>query len=179
MLYTIGTSNRSADEFYDTLKSYGVTRLIDVRSKPWSRLPQFQPKELQHEAIARGFKFTWQGKVLGGLSDIPTNVPLFQNIMENVVLLAEATNVAVFCAEGDPKDCHRSWKVGSYAFVNHGLIVQNILRNGKVEDISKTLLRTDAADIPPCLRDRAKTLAHEAEGVPIPKWALPDEGATA
>lgn len=175
MLYTIGTSNRSADEFYETLKKFGVTRLVDVRSKPWSRLPQFRLNEVQQEAVARGFKYTWQGKVLGGLNEIPTNVPLFQKIMENIVLLADEQDVAVFCSEGDPSECHRSWKVGSYAFVNHGLVVQNILRSGNTEDISKTLLRTNAADIPPCLRNRAKTLAHEAEGVPLPDFALKPE----
>jgi uncharacterized protein (DUF488 family) len=179
MLFTIGTSNRSADQFFETLKKYGVSRIIDVRSKPWSRLPQWRLQEAQQEAIARGFKFTWQGKVLGGLNDIPTNVPLYQKIIENVVALADQHNVAVYCSEGDPSECHRSWKVGSYFLARHGVVVQNILRDGSTEDITKTLLRTHPDNIPDCLRVEALTLSYHAEGKTLPGWLQPPQAQEA
>jgi uncharacterized protein (DUF488 family) len=42
MIYTVGHSTRSLDEFVDLLRAYGIKRLVDVRIIPRSRHnPQF------------------------------------------------------------------------------------------------------------------------------------------
>lgn len=165
MLYTIGSSNRTPDEFFGELKKRGIGRLIDVRSAPRSRFEHFRHPNILMEAAGVGVKYAWHGQLLGGMNEISTETPEYRKLADMVLELASEQNVAVFCAEGDPKDCHRSWKIGSYALVTQGLVVTNILRNGQDEDVTKTLLRTDPGNIPPCLRNKALELACKAEGV--------------
>ena len=48
MLFTIGHSNRSPEEFVGMLKENGVTAIADVRSQPYSRhMPHFNREPLQ------------------------------------------------------------------------------------------------------------------------------------
>lgn len=67
MIYTIGHSTRTADEFLRLLKIYGVGRLADVRTVPKSRRsPHFAREALgpflaRHEITYRHFP------ALGGL----------------------------------------------------------------------------------------------------------------
>lgn len=169
MLYTIGTSNRSAAEFFGDLKGRGISRVIDVRSAPYSRNPEFRSPQVALSAAEYGFSYTWMGDVLGGKSEMPTTDKKFQARADLLLEEAMKRDVAIFCAEGDPKECHRSFKVGADLLLRHGLVVQNILRSGQVEDITKTLLRT-AQDVqytwmPECIRDDVLKLSMQAEGL--------------
>lgn len=48
LIYTIGTSNRSIDEFIEILKKYQIKTAIDVRSFPKSaRFPHFNSDSLK------------------------------------------------------------------------------------------------------------------------------------
>lgn len=155
MLYTIGTSNHSADDFFGTLSKYGVTRVIDVRSSPKSQFHHFRHPEIMLQATSRGFKYAWHGEVMGGLNTIKPTDPVFEAKLDLIFQLAEHQSVAMFCAEGDPSECHRSGKIGAYALLKHGIVTQNILRNGKVEDITRTILRTDFQFLADCLESAA------------------------
>lgn len=172
MIYTIGTSNRTADEFFDTLKAHGVSRVIDVRSSPKSKFHHFRHPEIMYQATSRGFKYAWQGEVMGGLNTIKPTDPKFEAKLDLIYELSLTHSVAMFCAEGDPVDCHRSGKIGAYMMYKHGVIVSNILRNGKIEDITRTILRTDPAFLADCLECpdlaqdvRAMALASEQSAV--------------
>jgi len=158
-LLTIGTSNRSEAEFFDPLIARRVVTLVDVRSKPWSRMPHFRGSALARSAPLHGVRYLWEGEVLGGLNDIRTDAPAFLAALDRLLALQGDGRVAIFCAEGDGAACHRSAKVGAALLVHHGVDATNILRNGTEELVSRTLVRTKPENIQACVRDEALRLA--------------------
>lgn len=161
-LLTIGTSNRTEAEFFEHLVARRVGIIVDVRSKPWSRLPHFRQSALKSAASARGLEYEWAGELLGGLNDIATNDPAFLAALDRLLELEAERPVAIFCAEGDPTQCHRSWKAGAALMVQRGVVATNILRDGSEEPVTRTLLRTKVTDIPSCVRDAALSASMKA-----------------
>lgn len=161
-LYTVGSSNRSADQFFGELCSRTVKALIDVRSRPSSRLQHFRRAAIEPEAQRRGIDYSWRGELLGGLNDIRTDDVGFVEALYELARYADSHRVAIFCAEGDPANCHRSWKVAAALLVRHGIEAINILRDGSEERLTTTLLRTRPADIPAEIRDQAIAIAVKA-----------------
>lgn len=164
MLYTLGTSNRSLDEFVGEAIKRNVTRMIDVRSKPYSRNQHFNRPFLESACEEAGIVYQWRGKILGGMNEIRTDDEMYVSVADRLIDLMSRHSTIIFCSEGDPKDCHRSWKVGSYLLKTTGEVTRNILRSGEEEDITRTLLRTKADNIPECLRKDALALARKLEG---------------
>lgn len=162
MIWTIGTSNRSETEFFEQLIQRNVATIVDVRSRPWSRLPQFRGPPLSLAAAARRMGYLWEGEVLGGMNDIPTNAPTFLAALDRLLAIEAEGPVAIFCAEGDAAHCHRSWKAGAALLVHHGVVAINILRDGSEEPVTATLLRTMAGNIPQCVRDAALSASMKA-----------------
>jgi len=55
IIYTIGHSTRTLDEFYELLQSCSIATLADVRSYPGSRrYPHFNKENLALELPAKG-----------------------------------------------------------------------------------------------------------------------------
>lgn len=152
-LYSIGTSDRSIDQFFEPLVARAIVAIVDVRSRPGSRLPHFRKAALSSNAEGRGMMYSWEGDQLGGLNESPTDTPSFIAALDRLMEVARSGPTAIFCAEGDPARCHRSWKVGAALLVQQKFQVVNILRDGRDEPITRTLLRTRGQDIPPCLRE--------------------------
>src|SRR3954451_4221764 len=66
MIFTIGHSNRSWDEFLSILKHYDISFLADIRRFPGSRLwPQFNKKIMEKELSNHNIKYLHIEK-LGG-----------------------------------------------------------------------------------------------------------------
>lgn len=66
VLYTIGHSNRTIEEFIELLHLNGVTLLVDVRSIPKSRSnPQFHQDVLPESLALAGISYSWIS-TLGG-----------------------------------------------------------------------------------------------------------------
>ena len=67
MVFTVGHGARPLEELVETLRSAGVTRLVDVRRYPGSRRhPQFGRAALESSLPAAGVNYVWRGDVLGG-----------------------------------------------------------------------------------------------------------------
>lgn len=127
-LYSIGHSNRNADELIALLTSVGVTTLVDVRAHPASaRHPQFSIEALRQHLEQEGIVYHWAGRPLGGFRqprpDSPhtTLEPMglrgfadhmqtdsFRNAIGQLIHMAEQTRCALMCAEKHPADCHRA-----------------------------------------------------------------------
>ena len=123
MLFTIGCSNRSLDEFIALLQHFCVTALGDVRSVPYSRRnPQFNREPLKSALNAKGIEYVYLGEELGAR---PTDRSCYvegkavhQKIAETVIFksglervrlgLQKGFVLALMCAEKDPLGCHRS-----------------------------------------------------------------------
>ena len=75
--------------------------------------------------------------------------------------MAGRENIAIFCAEGDPAACHRTWDIGASLLVRYGVIARSILRDGREEDVTDTLRRVPPANISACIADQ---VSHALSG---------------
>lgn len=121
--FGIGTSNKPIDKFVEEAKSNNVVCLVDVRSKPYSRFPQFNKDKFENSLKGQSIKYIYLGDILGGY---PKNFTSFEeymktqkykNAIDNLVNIIneykQFGNVAVCCAEKENKDCHRRFIIDS------------------------------------------------------------------
>jgi uncharacterized protein (DUF488 family) len=135
LIHTIGHSDHTVSAFVDLLRRHGITRVVDVRSQPYSRwVHQFNRETLAHEFEDAGIAYQFMGDVLGGRPADPALydpgeerpdyrrvecTPVYQAGMEQLLQWAQTGRVAVMCSEGDHRHCHR-----------HLLIAQTLLARG-------------------------------------------------
>lgn len=112
-IYSLGTSNRTAEEFIRLLQSYKVTMAIDVRSFPTSQFPHFRREALESCLRKQGIGYTYLGKELGGYRkegyEAFRQTDAFLRGLEILEGLAMNERSAFFCAERLPWRCHRRW----------------------------------------------------------------------
>jgi len=127
VIFTIGHSTRSLDEFILLLRAYGIERLVDVRTIPRSRHnPQFNREDLslslrnhrisyQHMKILGGLRHAradsantaWENPSFRGFADY-MQTREFEKGLEELIALAADSRLAIMCAEAVPWRCHRS-----------------------------------------------------------------------
>jgi uncharacterized protein (DUF488 family) len=127
VIYTVGHSNRTIDEFVELLREHGIERLIDIRTMPRSRTnPQFNQDTLgphlrnrkigyRHMAGLGGLRHTtknsvnvgWHNKSFRGYADY-MQTDQFNEALETLIELAREKTTAIMCAESVPWRCHRS-----------------------------------------------------------------------
>lgn len=126
MMFTIGHSTRTADEFLSLLEAHGVTILVDIRTVPKSRRhPHFGKDALASFLPSHGIRYlhlpalgglrkprrdslngAWQNESFRGYADHMQTAEFERGIDELVALSREGT-VAVMCAEAKWWQCHR------------------------------------------------------------------------
>ncbi len=106
MLYTIGYAGHNFLELVEILKRYGITHIIDVRTKPFSRDKSFNRPVLSQALSESGLNYIWAGKKLGGLGEISNGS--IQWLKEFQV----DKTACVMCMESEPSLCHRYYVIG-------------------------------------------------------------------
>src|SRR5260221_10337102 len=126
IIYTIGHSTRSIEQFLELLRAHNIEELVDVRTVPKSRHnPQFGQEELAASLKQAGIDYVHLGK-LGGLPHSRKDsvnlgwqnlsfrgyadymaTPQFHEGMDELKAIAEKKRVAIMCAEAVPGGCHR------------------------------------------------------------------------
>jgi uncharacterized protein (DUF488 family) len=112
MIYTIGYQSITVADILLLMDNYNIGLLIDVRSRPYSRKPEFNQNRLidifaAESTInrygARGY--IWKGDVLGGKGP---------RIKDSAIewLSGQTDNVLLMCMENHPCDCHRYTEIG-------------------------------------------------------------------
>lgn len=154
-LYTVGHSNHAPDAFVALLRAHGIGRVLDVRSRPYSRWPQFGRERLARLLDEAGIGYCWMGDTLGGRPQDPAllgadgapdyaamaTAPAFRAGL--AALLAELdgpARMAVLCSEGDPQRCHREHLIAR-ALRPLGVTVRHIARDGSLADPPPEQLR--------------------------------------
>jgi len=66
LIYSLGTSNRTAGELLDLFTEYGIEAGVDIRSFPTSHSPRFLKVPLQNLPESNGIQYEYLGKGLGG-----------------------------------------------------------------------------------------------------------------
>ena len=127
VVFTIGHSTRTIEEFTRLLKAHGVQRVIDVRTIPRSRHnPQFNRDRLspalhsarihyRHMPGLGGLRHArrdsantgWRNASFRGYADYMQTAP-FGDSLARCIELATEERVALMCAEAVPWRCHRS-----------------------------------------------------------------------
>ena len=122
-IFTIGYEGASADRFIETLKSAGVTRLLDVRELPLSRRRGFSKGALSVILERAGIAYQHE-RALGAprplrhrlredkdltryFADFREYLSTQRTLLDSLAqTLTEA--VALLCYERNPAECHRS-----------------------------------------------------------------------
>jgi uncharacterized protein (DUF488 family) len=156
IIYTIGYSTFSIDEFIGTIKSYDITAVADVRSSPYSKFkPEFNKKDFQKELFEHNIAYVFLGSELGARVDMPecyvnnkvdfklvAQHNIFHSGINRVRTGMEKFSIALMCAEKDPITCHRTILICRELRALN-IKIFHILENGKIEkhsDAEKRLL---------------------------------------
>ena len=108
VIYSIGHSTRTIEEFLFEINSVEFAYLIDVRSKPYSRfVPQYNKYRLQ-DLFWSKYIFMWDS--LWWMDD-DISFEKFMFWIEKLSNLTKDHVVVFFCPEKDYKKCHRYYKI--------------------------------------------------------------------
>lgn len=126
MIYSVGHSTRSAEEFLELLSHFKIDLLVDVRRYASSRRhPHFAQGPLQaalarigigylHEPNLGGWRRPrkdspnsgWQTAGFRGYADY-TETEAFRAALQRLIAAAKERTVTIMCAEAVPWRCHR------------------------------------------------------------------------
>ena len=143
MIYSIGHSTRSIDDFVALLKAHEVTRLADIRSLPRSRRhPHFSIERLSVSLPAEGIAYrhcpglgglrkprpdsgnsAWRHAGFRGYADY-MQTPAFEAALAALIEYASDSGGAMMCAEAVWWRCHR--QLVADALVARGVAVRHI-----------------------------------------------------
>lgn len=127
IIYTIGHSTRSIEDFFNILKQYHINQLVDIRTIPRSRHnPQFNKPELAHflrnhhigyrhqknlgglrHAQRDSINMAWHNASFRGFADY-MQAEEFERGIQKLVELAGKKTVVIMCSEAVAFRCHRS-----------------------------------------------------------------------
>lgn len=103
-IYTIGHSTKGIEEFIEKVKEYGITKVVDVRSIPYSRWsPQFNRESLSNSLDVANIRYLFRGNNLGGIKENT----LIDETLNEIVELSKTEIIVLMCSEKDYKKCHR------------------------------------------------------------------------
>jgi uncharacterized protein (DUF488 family) len=141
-LLTVGYEERSPAELQRVLRKHGVTRLVDVRERPFSRKRGFSAFALFETLRKVGITYEldpalgnpmtirslWKN---GELNQGRTRYRNFlrngrRGRVERLVKLAAIDRVAILCYEADSALCHRSVIAEEAVRLKPGLVVRHL-----------------------------------------------------
>jgi uncharacterized protein (DUF488 family) len=143
VVFTIGHSTRTLEEFVQLLKAYNVNLLVDVRTVPRSRHnPQFNKETLPTSLKQDGIRYihmpeigglrhpkrdsinlAWENSGFRGYADYMQTQEFTDSLLK-IVALARENRLGLMCAEALPWRCHRN-------LLSDALVVRHV----KVEHI--------------------------------------------
>ena len=155
VLFTIGHSTRSIDEFISLLKAHGIRHLVDVRSIPKSRhVPQFNSEAFASSLHAAEITYThlkalggrrhgrkdsintgWRNASFRGYADYMAS-PQFADGLAALIEIARTAPTTIMCAEAVPWRCHRS--LIADALILKGWQVRDILTTSPASEHKTT-----------------------------------------
>lgn len=155
VLYSIGHSSQSFEEFLQMLQSQRINVIVDVRSIPASKYsPQFNKEPLRASLSRHNISYMHFGEEFGARRtdalDEYNNVNFekaattsnFQKGVERIKHgLEKGYRIAFMCSEANPLECHRFALVSRY-FHEHGTEVMHIMRDKDQNPSSGTYVKS-------------------------------------
>ncbi len=147
VIYTIGHSTHTGEDFVRLLAAHGIEVVADVRSRPYSRFnPQFNRDALMNHLEEAGIHYLFLGKELGGKPQDPDRPladelvweyvrsrPQFREGLAKLLEEARHAKVCLLCAEADPARCHRGQLLAP-ELAAQGVEVRHILADASLLD---------------------------------------------
>lgn len=154
VIYTIGHSNHTAEDFLGILQTHGIVCVVDVRSAPYSKYAaQFNKEPLSLFLQQAGLQYVYMGQTLGGRWTDPelcfpdhiidyakvSRTDAFRqgktSLLKNI---RKGLRAALMCCEKDPYDCHRFVLVSRFlkeedVKIRHILADRTVLENAELE----------------------------------------------
>ena len=144
-IFTIGHSTHSWEEFLELLWLHRIEAVADVRSTPFSaRFPQFSKPVLELRLREAKIHYVSLGEELGarrserecyvdGVAryDLIADTPTFQAGLQRLRTGCQKFRLALFCAEKDPLQCHRTILVCRN--IRNSFAIHHILADGSLE----------------------------------------------
>jgi uncharacterized protein (DUF488 family) len=144
VIFTIGHSTHTIDEFVELLQAHGVKEIADVRSIPRSRYnPQFNSDALKRSLQQTHIRYKpleklgglrhakkdsinlgWRNASFRGFADYMSGSE-FEKGLASLAKIASARSTAIMCAEAVPWRCHRS--LIADALTKEGWLVRDIM----------------------------------------------------
>ena len=144
LIFTVGHSNRSFEEFLGILRAHGIERVLDARRFPASRKwPHFNAANLGRSLAVAEIDYVgmpelggrrrarsdsphtaWRVEAFRGYADF-MDTDEFAGALEKAIVLARERPSTLMCAEALPWRCHRS--LIADAFLARGWEVFEIL----------------------------------------------------
>ena len=135
-IFTIGHDNHERATFLSLLACQGVNLLVDVRSRPYSRyMPHFSKEALEASLKSWGVGYLFLGRELGGQfpgRGIENAVSFARGVDRIMEAWRQAYRLVLFCAEEDPRRCHRAGRIAP-ALLARGARVVHIRGDGRLE----------------------------------------------
>ena len=144
VVFTIGHSTRTIEDFIEIIKAYGIKQVVDIRTIPRSRYtPQFNEDTIRESlkavkigylhmkglgglrhALKASLNSGWENASFRGFADYMQPGD-FDESLEKLIETAAKRATVIMCAEAVPWRCHRSL-VGD-ALLIHGVQVRDIM----------------------------------------------------
>lgn len=147
-IYSIGHGNKKPEDFIRELKAFGISYLLDIRSKPYSRWNHaFNKAELENTLKTNGITYIFLGDQLGGLPsdtscydqdgkvvyDLIKKKDFFKEGLKRLILANEKKiKLAIMCSESNPGECHRSKLVGQ-EMLKAGISLNHIISENRLK----------------------------------------------
>ena len=106
MIYSIGYQKLDQKTLIEILMAHRVEVLVDVRSRPYGRIPVFNRNAMERWLPEAGIVYLWKGDTLGGFA------PIEEEAIEWLADFGRKRVVCIMCMEADPEKCHRKMEVG-------------------------------------------------------------------
>lgn len=126
-VFTAGHSTLSIERFITLLRTYGIERLMDIRTVPRSHHnPQFNDTALASSLTSEHLEYVpmqtlgglrharkdspntgWRNESFRGYADY-MQTEQFEDALETLIQMSRQKRVAIMCAEAVPWRCHRS-----------------------------------------------------------------------
>ena len=154
IIYTIGHSSITSEEFFDLLKKHKIAALADIRSVPYSQFtPQFNKELIEQSCHKNGIAYFFFGDSLGGKPvdrsvigngskadyDYLRRQEYYLSGIDKLIGLLGRYRICLMCSEGHPDKCHRNLLVGD-TLQKKGVDVLHILPDGKTISIDELRL---------------------------------------
>ncbi len=150
MVYTIGHSTHTFDEFLRILRAHSIEQIVDIRRFPKSRRhPHFSREAMELSLPEAGIAYrhmiglggmrrprkdsvnlAWQNESFRGYADYMQTAE-FEKNLDDLIAIASERRAAIMCAESVPWRCHRS--LVADALIARGIEVSDIFSESSVK----------------------------------------------